>query len=109
MTEVAAMQASEARGDDPRWVAVVERDHAAAGEFVYGVVTTGVYCRPGCAARRPRRENVRFYASCDDAEKRWLPALPALQPPGTTARRKARTVGGRSVPPSGDGRGSADP
>ncbi len=55
--------------DDERWDAVVRRDHAAADAFVYGVVTTGIYCRPGCGARRPRRENVRFYASGADAEE----------------------------------------
>ena len=54
--------------DEERWVAVVNRDHAAGDEFVYSVATTGVYCRPGCAARRPRREHVRFHASCEVAE-----------------------------------------
>ena len=54
--------------DEERWMAVVNRDPAAGDEFVYSVATTGVYCRPGCAARRPRREHVRFYASCEAAE-----------------------------------------
>ena len=54
--------------DEERWTAAVNRDHAAAEEFVYSVATTGVYCRPGCAARRPRREHVRFHASCKVAE-----------------------------------------
>ena len=56
------------RSNDERWAAVVNRDGAAAGEFVYSVTTTGIYCRPGCPARRPRREHVRFHASCKDAE-----------------------------------------
>ncbi|MFI5036697.1 MAG: bifunctional transcriptional activator/DNA repair enzyme AdaA [Acidimicrobiales bacterium] len=47
--------------DDARWRAVEGRDDRRAGVFVYGVNTTGVYCRPGCAARRPRRENVTFF------------------------------------------------
>ncbi|BBK38728.1 bifunctional transcriptional activator/DNA repair enzyme protein Ada [Allostella sp. ATCC 35155] len=44
------------------WAAVVARDASAAGRFVYGVRTTGVFCRPGCPSRRPRRENVAFFA-----------------------------------------------
>ncbi|BBK30128.1 AraC family transcriptional regulator of adaptative response/methylated-DNA-[protein]-cysteine methyltransferase [Stella humosa] len=43
------------------WTAVVDRDEAAAGRFVYAVRTTGIFCRAGCASRRPRRENVAFY------------------------------------------------
>ena len=44
-----------------RWAAVVNRDARADGQFYYSVRTTGVYCRPGCAARQPRRDNVAFY------------------------------------------------
>ena len=55
--------------DDKRWTAVVNREHSARAEFVYSVLTTGVYCRPGCPARRPRREHVRFHASCEDAAR----------------------------------------
>jgi AraC family transcriptional regulator of adaptative response/methylated-DNA-[protein]-cysteine methyltransferase len=55
--------------DDARWSAVRRRDRAADGTFVYSVRTTGVYCRPSCAARRPRRENVAFHETCADAER----------------------------------------
>jgi AraC family transcriptional regulator of adaptative response/methylated-DNA-[protein]-cysteine methyltransferase len=55
--------------DEDRWSAVVERDRRADGEFFYSVRTTGVYCRPSCAARRPRRENVRFHGDGADAER----------------------------------------
>jgi AraC family transcriptional regulator of adaptative response/methylated-DNA-[protein]-cysteine methyltransferase len=54
--------------DDARWRAIERRDRAADGTFVYSVRTTGVYCRPSCAARQPRRENVAFHATCADAE-----------------------------------------
>ena len=54
--------------DEQRWEAVVNRNRAAAGEFFYSVATTGVYCRPGCPARRPRREHVGFHATCEEAE-----------------------------------------
>ncbi len=54
---------------DPRWNAVVTRDPAADGNFFYSVKTTGVYCRPSCASRPARPENVRFHATRTDAEK----------------------------------------
>src|SRR5262249_9128069 len=55
--------------DECRWQAVVNRDPAADGMFFYSVRTTGVYCRPTCAARLALRKNVRFHATCQDAEK----------------------------------------
>ena len=54
---------------DPRWDAVVTRDPRADGEFFYSVKTTGVYCRPSCAARGARPENVEFHASAAAAER----------------------------------------
>jgi AraC family transcriptional regulator of adaptative response/methylated-DNA-[protein]-cysteine methyltransferase len=55
--------------NDPRWSAVLARDPEADGRFVYSVKTTGVYCRPSCAARSPRPENVRFHLTAADAER----------------------------------------
>jgi AraC family transcriptional regulator of adaptative response/methylated-DNA-[protein]-cysteine methyltransferase len=55
--------------DDERWNAVVHRDPRADGAFYYCVRTTGVYCRPSCAARLARRDNVRFHSTCSDAER----------------------------------------
>ncbi|MET0681207.1 MAG: Ada metal-binding domain-containing protein, partial [Burkholderiales bacterium] len=54
---------------DPRWAAVVARDRGADGSFFYSVRTTGVYCRPSCAARIPRPENVAFHLTAADAER----------------------------------------
>jgi len=53
--------------NDPRWAAVVARDPEA--DFYYSVKTTGVYCRPSCAARLARPENMQFYRTREDAEK----------------------------------------
>ena len=53
---------------DSRWVAVLSRDAKRDGEFVFAVSSTGVYCRPSCAARRPRRENVEFFSHPEEAE-----------------------------------------
>ena len=72
------------RTDQARWQALVGRDRQADGAFVYGVATTGVYCRPGCASRRPHRKNVRFFETWQEAEsagfrpcKRCSPRSPA--------------------------------
>ena len=50
-----------------RWQAVTTRDARADGAFFYGVRTTGVFCRPSCVSRLPRRENVEFFADVDAA------------------------------------------
>jgi AraC family transcriptional regulator of adaptative response/methylated-DNA-[protein]-cysteine methyltransferase len=55
--------------DDERWEAVAVRDAARDGEFVFAVSSTGVYCRPSCPARRPRRENVKFFSRPEQADK----------------------------------------
>ena len=52
-----------------RWSALRARDAAADGAFFYSVRTTGVYCRPSCAARAARPENVAFHASAAEAER----------------------------------------
>src|SRR5215212_1246791 len=69
---------------DPRWASVLARSPAADGKFFYSVKTTGVYCRPSCAARLARPENVQFHGSSADAEragfrpyKRCMPDQPS--------------------------------
>jgi AraC family transcriptional regulator, regulatory protein of adaptative response / methylated-DNA-[protein]-cysteine methyltransferase len=64
-----SQQMSEFVSDDARWNAVCRRDRSADGAFVIAVLTTGVFCLPSCAARRPLRENVRFYAGSAEAER----------------------------------------
>lgn len=53
---------------DRCWQAVCERDAAQDGRFVFAVHSTGIYCRPNCPARRPRRDNVSFYLDASSAE-----------------------------------------
>jgi len=55
--------------EDARWQAVLARDAARDGQFVFAVASTGVYCRPSCSARRPRRENVQFFPIPEAAER----------------------------------------
>src|SRR5262245_2958469 len=54
---------------DPRWLAVMARDRAYDGKFVFGVRTTGVYCRPSCPSRHAKAENVEFFESGVAAER----------------------------------------
>ncbi len=53
--------------EDWAWERAMARDRSADGAFVMGVLTTGIYCRPSCAARHPKRENVRFFSSGAEA------------------------------------------
>jgi AraC family transcriptional regulator of adaptative response/methylated-DNA-[protein]-cysteine methyltransferase len=63
------VQRATVTAHDARWAAVVARDPQADGTFYYSVETTGVYCRPSCAARLARPEHVRFHATCTEAEQ----------------------------------------
>src|SRR5690349_23198018 len=68
--------------DAERWTAVQQRDRRADGAFYYSVRTTGVYCRPSCAARQARRENVRFHATPADAERAGFRPCKRCRPGG---------------------------
>ncbi len=65
---------------DWAWAAVKRRDRSCDGRFVTGVLTTGIYCRPSCAARHPRRANVRFFASGAEARAAGLRACKRCLP-----------------------------
>ncbi len=54
--------------EEARWKAVQMRDARFNGVFVYGVRSTGIYCKPSCPSRRPRREQAEFFASHENAE-----------------------------------------
>jgi len=66
--------------DEIRWRAVVGRDSRLDGVFVTGVLTTGIYCRPSCPSRRPRRENVRFFGRPEEAERAGFRACLRCRP-----------------------------
>jgi AraC family transcriptional regulator of adaptative response/methylated-DNA-[protein]-cysteine methyltransferase len=74
------------------WAAVVARDAAQDGRFVFAVATTGVYCRPSCPARRPRRENVRFFATPADARLAGYRACRRCRPDEDAPGRGAEAV-----------------
>jgi AraC family transcriptional regulator, regulatory protein of adaptative response / methylated-DNA-[protein]-cysteine methyltransferase len=65
---------------DKYWKAVETGDRTFDGSFVYGVITTGVYCRPSCPSRLPLRKNIRFYETPDAAESAGLRACKRCDP-----------------------------
>jgi AraC family transcriptional regulator of adaptative response/methylated-DNA-[protein]-cysteine methyltransferase len=67
---------------DPRWLSVVGREKESDEKFYYSVKTTGVYCRPSCAARLARPENVRFYTTTAAAEKAGFRPCKRCKPVG---------------------------
>lgn len=80
---------------DPRWAQVVARDARADGSFFYSVRTTGVYCRPSCAARAARPENVAFHASAAAAERAGFRPCQRCRPDqAPRAEREAAIVAG---------------
>lgn len=77
---------------DPRWVAVRTRDAAKDGTFFYSVKTTGVYCRPSCASRLARPENVAFHVTAADAESAGFRACKRCRPREAFAGTRAAHV-----------------
>ena len=73
-------EAKQKLDDDQRWAAVLRRDRAMDGQFVTGVLSTGIYCRPSCAARHPSRDNVRFFANGNEARETGLRACLRCRP-----------------------------
>ena len=75
-----------------RWSAVQARDNEADGAFYYSVATTGVYCRPICAARRPHRENVRFHDTAEQAEKAGFRPCKRCRPHSLSPHARNRRI-----------------
>lgn len=82
--------------DDSRWQQFSERDRRYDGDFVIAVRTTGIYCRPSCPARRPKRQNVAFYDVPEAAELAGFRACkrcrPAAAEPHDPDRQLVRVV-----------------
>jgi AraC family transcriptional regulator of adaptative response/methylated-DNA-[protein]-cysteine methyltransferase len=62
------------------WESVLHRDPSADDRLIYGVKTTGVYCRPTCPSRRPKRDNVAFFSSVEAAERAGFRACQRCRP-----------------------------
>jgi AraC family transcriptional regulator of adaptative response/methylated-DNA-[protein]-cysteine methyltransferase len=78
--------------DDARYEALRRRDARADGTFFYAVSTTGVYCRPSCAARLANRPNVAFYDDADAAERAGFRACKRCRPRGQDDRERMRAA-----------------
>lgn len=92
---------------DPRWAKVMARDTASDGQFVYSVKSTGVYCRPSCAARLANPANVRFHLTPDAARaegfracKRCKPDLGCEAPHAAKVAEAARRIAASEETPS---------
>ena len=79
------------RSFDERYRVIRSRDRRFDGQFVTAVRTTGIYCRPSCPARAPKRENVRFYATPAEAESAGLRACKRCEP-NAVARDEAAVL-----------------
>jgi AraC family transcriptional regulator of adaptative response/methylated-DNA-[protein]-cysteine methyltransferase len=73
-----------------KWQHVVARDARQDGRFVFAVRTTGIYCRPSCPSRRPRRDSVEFFANPNEAERAGYRACLRCKP--TQISEQARYV-----------------
>src|SRR5437879_11173328 len=101
----AAVISPPSHGDE-RWRAVLARDRRFDGAFVYAVGSTGIYCRPSCASRRPRRTQVTFFPIPEAAEREGFRACLRCHPadaPGTDAtvalvREAARAIAAGTSP-----------
>jgi AraC family transcriptional regulator of adaptative response/methylated-DNA-[protein]-cysteine methyltransferase len=78
--------------DDRRWQSVEARDVDADGAFVYAVRTTGIYCRPSCPSRQPRRENVAFFAGPAEATAAGYRACRRCRPHASDGTATDRSV-----------------
>src|SRR2546428_12417954 len=85
-TEMAPSKESE------RWQAVLTRDAGQDGMFVFAVSSTGVYCRPSCPAKHPRRENVTFFRKPDEAERAGYRACLRCRPRAIGGNHQMETV-----------------
>ncbi len=78
--------------EDSRWQAVLARDPKHDGQFVFAVSSTGIYCRPSCPSKRPRRENVQFFDELLAAEKAGYRACLRCRPKAASANETADKI-----------------
>ena len=83
--------------EEAQWQAVHRRDARADGLFYYAVASTGIYCRPICPARRPRRENVSFYPSCEAAERAGFRSCKLCRPRHAARPHRTATLAVRPL------------
>ena len=77
---------------DTAWAAFMRRDRSWDGRIIGAVTTTGIYCKPSCPARRPRRENVIFYSSVEEARLAGYRACMRCKPDEVGRDREAEAA-----------------
>lgn len=82
------MSAMSSNTRDRQWQAVLARDATRDGVFVFAVTSTGVYCRPSCPSRRPKRDRVRFFSQPDEAERAGFRACLRCRPRQANSKTK---------------------
>lgn len=87
-----AVKAPAQLAGNAAWTAVLGRDRSWDGKFVYAVRTTGVYCRPSCPSRRPRRANVAFFATPMEAQHSGFRPCRRCRPHAATGTPTERSV-----------------
>ena len=93
MIEITTESLATFDSDEAKWAAVLDRDATADGAFVYAVRTTGIYCRPTCSSRRPRRDNAEFHADAATAERAgYRPCRRCLPQETSLVQRHAESV-----------------
>ena len=108
METVQAETLKAAARDEERWQAVKRRDPAFDGKFFFAVRTTGVYCRPSCASRPAKRENVAFFQTVAEAEKAGYRACKRCRPDRLGAPDPQSRGGQAGVRRDRAGRGGAE-
>src|SRR5436190_18658484 len=78
--------------EDARWKAVLARDNTSDGKFVFAVSSTGIYCRPSCPSKRPRRENVTFFRAPQEAESAGFRECLRCRPKSVTGNPRQELV-----------------
>src|SRR5215208_5680963 len=92
--------------DDRMWQAISAGDARFDGWVFCGVTSTGIYCRPSCPARTPKRENVRYYGSAAAAQQAGLRACKRCSPdaaPGSPEWDRREDLAGRAMRLIADG------
>src|SRR5579862_8181009 len=90
--EMSSNQSRDENKQNVQWHAVLSRDTKQDGKFVFAVSSTGVYCRPSCPARRPRRQNVTFFREPAQAEKAGYRACLRCKPKAAGSNATTETV-----------------
>lgn len=78
--------------DEYRWQTIKSRETTVEQPFFYAVKTTGIFCRPGCASRLPNRDNVEFFASCEEARQAGYRPCRRCRPQGLSAEKRREEI-----------------